>query len=126
MNQNAMSIWTFSFWMRVTSGARQSSNEPSQRRSEALAGVKTNTRKASENDEIQNAFLFLRVINSLGYSSIDTTLPMALARRVPHPLTSQGLQLVAIKDVRCVRPVRYLRGSERSKRLRKSRSLFLC
>jgi hypothetical protein len=60
-------------------------------RSEALAGVKTNTRKASENDEIQNAFLFLAVINSLGYSSIDTTLRMALARRVPHPLTSQGL-----------------------------------
>src|ERR1700732_4097609 len=105
-----MSIWTFSFWMRVTSGARQSSNEPSQRRSAALAGVKTNTRKASENDEIQNAFLFLLVINSLGYSSIDTTLRMALARRVPHPLTSQGLQPVAIKDVRCVRLVRYPRA----------------
>src|ERR1700730_19210761 len=97
MNQNAMSIWTFSFWMRVTRGARQSSNEPAQRRAEALAGVKTNTRKASENDEIQNAFLFLLVINSLGYSSIDTSFRIAVARRVPHTLTSPACSRLPLK-----------------------------
>src|ERR1035438_10496814 len=45
--------------MSATKGARQSSNEPSQRRSEAIAGLKTNTRKPNTKDEIHTTFLFL-------------------------------------------------------------------
>src|ERR1700675_4668432 len=58
--------------MSATNGARQSSNEASQRRSEAIAGLQTETRKPNKKIEIHSTFLFLLNIRLPGLRP-DTT-----------------------------------------------------